>query len=84
MKMSFRKERTVGERMCGNCSSCKYAIKLTISEDYLCNRCGIVDENYTCKHYSINRLAKRTPRNRNLAKQFENKFTKEDFNLLKN
>jgi len=84
MKISFRKKRECREHVCGNCSSCANAIKLTISDDYLCNHYGIVDEDYTCNHYKINRLIKRTPRNRNINTQnkFENKFTKEDFSLL--
>ena len=85
MKISFRKERAHGESLCGNCASCKYAIKLTISDDYLCNRHGIVDENFTCKHYSVNHLIKRTPRNRNINRdRFENKFTRDDFRLVSN
>lgn len=83
MKISFRKEQAPNTNLNGSCSSCKYAIKLTVSEDFLCNRCGIVDENYICRHYKINHLIKRTPKNRASNDQnLKSRFKKEDFSIV--
>lgn len=84
MKLSLiKKGQALNQNSEGECASCKYAIRLMVTKDFLCSRCGIVDEDYRCGRYKINHLIKRTPRKRPpLGEDFKNKFTREDFSIL--
>ncbi len=79
--MFFKKKRGLYsevEDVSKVCATCKYASSLCAVDELICQKKGLVESNYFCRHYDYNRLLKRPNRKRNLA---ENKFSAEDFEI---
>ena len=60
------------------CATCKYSSLLCSTDDMMCSKYGVVNQNHSCKKYDYNRLLKRPPRKRQLNTK---RFTAEDFSI---
>lgn len=60
------------------CATCKHALPLHSTDDYICHKKGLVSCNYVCRHYDYNRLLKRPPQKRQLNMS---RIDSNDFNI---
>ncbi len=80
--MFFKKKRKVlsdkNDAVSNICATCKFAIKLHSSEDFICIKKGMVSPDFTCKRYAFNHLLNRPQKKHNLS---TGKLSAKDFEI---